>query len=117
VSDIIEKPWGRERILELNECYAVKLLEIAAGEQLSLQYHNVKRETMYCLYGHATLTLYDPGGEKIREVALLPGRFVTIEPGQRHVLVCSKTTQTSIIETSTPELDDVVRIHDIYGRA
>lgn len=107
---LIPKPWGRERILEVNDRYAMKILEVDAGHRLSLQFHNKKIETMYCLYGYGTLSV----GE--REINLLPGRYVTIEPGQVHRLMAGKDSPVAILETSSPELDDLVRLDDDYKR-
>lgn len=115
VQRIVPKPWGRERIIEANEKYALKILEVDAGHRLSLQYHNRKCETMYCIYGCGTLFLVDPKRGN-REMTLLPGRHVTIYPGVVHRLVASKTSPVMVIEASSPELDDVVRLEDDYNR-
>lgn len=112
--EIIDKPWGRERILEVNDRYVVKILEVDPGQELSLQYHRVKKETMYCLYGSGTLYLFE--GEQQQERNLMPGRYATIEPGTIHKLVASSTSPLAVLETSTPELDDVVRLEDKYDR-
>jgi len=111
---IVLKPWGRERIIEANDKYAFKILEVDPGQRLSLQYHENKRETMYCIYGCGTLFLTD--GEVHREMTLLPGRHVTIEPGTVHRLVASETSPVMVMEASSPELDDVVRLEDDYSR-
>jgi mannose-6-phosphate isomerase-like protein (cupin superfamily) len=70
---IIPKPWGRERIIEANDKYAFKILEVDPRQRLSLQYHEQKRETMYCIYGCGTLFLSNDQGT--REMTLLPGRL------------------------------------------
>ncbi|MCV0439772.1 MAG: cupin domain-containing protein [Hydrogenophaga sp.] len=111
---IVLKPWGRERIIEANDQYAFKILEVDPGQRLSLQYHEKKRETMYCVYGCGTLFLTD--GDNHREMTLLPGRHVTIEPGTVHRLVASETSPVMVMEASSPELDDVVRLEDDYSR-
>jgi mannose-6-phosphate isomerase-like protein (cupin superfamily) len=113
---VIEKPWGRERILEQNDRYVVKILEVDAGQTLSLQYHVVKTETMYCLYGDGTLVLTDETNNTF-ERHMMPGRYQTITPGVVHRLSASPHSVLAILETSTPELDDVVRLIDNYGRA
>ena len=111
---IVDKPWGRERIMEANDKYAFKILEIDAGHRLSLQYHEQKLETMYCLYGCGTLFLSKDN--EVREMTLLPGRHVTITPGTVHRLEASATSPLIIMEASSPELDDVVRLEDDYVR-
>ena len=111
---IVLKPWGRERIIEANNKYAFKILEVDPGQRLSLQYHEKKRETMYCIYGCGTLFLTD--GDTHREMTLLPGRHVTIEPGTVHRLVASETSPVMVMEASSPELEDVVRLEDDYSR-
>lgn len=111
---IVPKPWGRERIIEANEKYAFKILEVDPGKRLSLQYHEKKCETMYCLYGTGTLFLSQDG--ESREMTLLPGRHVTIIPGTVHRLEASQTSPVVVIEASSPELEDVVRLEDDYNR-
>ena len=112
--EIIPKPWGRERILEANDKYALKILEVDPGKRLSLQYHEVKYETMYCMYGHGTLTIQKDGVE--RKISLLPGRYVTIFPFEIHRLEAAETSPLMVMEASSPELGDVVRLEDDYGR-
>lgn len=112
--EIIPKPWGRERILEANDKFAFKILEVDAGKRLSLQYHEVKIETMYCLYGHGTLHIQKDGIE--RKISLMPGRYVTIFPFEIHRLEASETSPVIVMEASSPELGDVVRLEDDYGR-
>jgi len=111
---LVDKPWGRERIMEVNDKYAFKILEVDAGHRLSLQYHNDKLETMYCLYGCGTLFLSADGFD--REMTLLPGRFITITPGTIHRLEASATSPVVVMEASSPELDVVVRLDDDYKR-
>lgn len=111
---IVLKPWGRERIIEANEKYAFKILEVDPGHRLSLQYHDRKMETMYCVYGCGTLFLVAEGYS--REMTLLPGRHVTIQPGTVHRLEASETSPLVVMEASSPELDDVVRLEDDYQR-
>lgn len=114
--EIVDKPWGRERILEVNSGYCVKILEVDPGQRLSLQYHVYKRETMYCLYGTGTLELHDPTTGMKGRMTLLPGRYYTIEPGMIHRLYTAPTSPVAVLEASTPELDDVERLEDDYGR-
>lgn len=111
---IVPKPWGRERIIEYNEKYALKILEVDAGQRLSLQYHGVKHETMYCLYGTGRLFFIDETGE--HEITMMPGRYAVIKPGTVHRLSASITSPVIVIEASSPELDDVIRIEDDCNR-
>lgn len=111
---VVSKPWGRERILEVNEKYALKILEVDAGHRLSLQYHERKCETMYCLYGYGKLFISANGFD--REMDMLPGRYVTIRPEEVHRLEAGESSPIIVIEASSPELDDVVRLEDDYNR-
>jgi len=112
VSKRIEKPWGYEEILEKNDKYVVKKLFVKAGRKLSYQYHNDKLETMFLLSGDAILIL-----DGIRYI-MHPWEPITIEPHIKHRLdsVESNREDACILEVSTIELDDVVRIEDDYGR-
>jgi mannose-6-phosphate isomerase len=105
----VEKPWGWEEIWAKTDKYVGKLLHIRVGQQLSLQYHKVKEETIFIKRG--TLTLLHEG--KVYE--LHPGDCFHIKPGEVHRM-CAEMTLVEVIEVSTPELDDVVRLKDSYGR-
>lgn len=109
----ISKPWGHELIFAENERYAGKILHLDAGHCLSLQYHERKDETLYVLSGEVRLE-FGRNGE-LRQVLLKPGEAFRIEPGVRHRM--SADTPSEIVEVSSPELDDVVRLEDRYGRA
>jgi mannose-6-phosphate isomerase len=110
----IAKPWGHELIWARSERYVGKILHIEAGEALSLQYHEQKDETLYLLSGVLELELGED--ERAMEtVALQPGDSVHVWPGRRHRLTARTTCD--VLEVSTPELDDVVRLADRYGRA
>ena len=112
----VEKPWGGEEIFAETERYVGKILTVRAGHTLSLQYHRVKDETMRVLDGQCELLLgSEDRTDSLTEVVLAPGDVVRIRPGQVHRLVA--VTDVRIIEVSTPELDDVVRLEDNYGRA
>ena len=104
----IKKPWGREVWFAETEKYVGKIIEIESGKRLSLQYHKVKDETIYVLEGKAKVTI-----DK-NELILSPGEFLRIKPRQIHRIEAKKYTK--IIEVSTPETDDVVRLEDDYGR-
>jgi mannose-6-phosphate isomerase len=110
---VVPKPWGQEVIFAENERYAGKLLHIDAGHRLSLQYHERKDETIYVLEGEMVLTVEVDGA--LRELTLHPGDSHRIRPGVRHRM--SAERPCTILEVSTPELDDVVRLEDAYGRA
>jgi len=109
----VPKPWGREVIFAENDRYAGKILHLEAGHCLSLQYHERKDETIYVLEGELVLTLEIDGS--LRELALKPGEARRIRPGTRHRLRAERPC--TILEVSSPELDDVVRLEDAYGRA
>jgi mannose-6-phosphate isomerase len=110
----IEKPWGYELIYALTEQYCGKLIFVRAGEALSLQYHRVKDETLYLSEGLAEVEI----GEQDQQhpaSAVRPGAAFRIRPGVVHRL---RALEDSLfLEVSTPELDDVVRLDDRYGRA
>ena len=109
----VPKPWGHELIFAENERYAGKLLVLEAGHRLSLQYHERKDETIYVLEGEVQL-LVDIDGE-MRELTLTAGQSHRIRPGVRHRM--SAKSRCTLVEVSSPELDDVVRLEDAYGRA
>jgi len=105
---IVEKPWGCEIWLCVEKEYAGKILKIRKDCRTSLQYHNKKKESIYVLEGVLRITY--PGGEK----TLKEGESITINPGDRHRLCAVK--DLVLIEVSTPELGDVVRLEDDHGR-
>ncbi len=114
MGDAIPKPWGKEQIIDLNDRYCVKHLFIRQGHRISKQYHERKRETMLLVSGNATLTLFD--GDSAKDVVLRPGEAHAIEPGTVHRVAGHSSSDAVILEISTPELDDVVRLEDDYGR-
>jgi len=105
---IVRKPWGREVHWAAEKEYVGKILEVKRGKRLSLQYHVRKKETIYVLEGKVRLTL----GTKTMIVD--PGRSVTIKPKVRHRI--EALIDSKLLEASTPQLKDVVRIEDDYGR-
>jgi mannose-6-phosphate isomerase len=110
----VDKPWGHEIVFALSEKYCGKVIFLRAGEQLSLQFHRVKDETIYVHSGRIELEIGDPGGPLDTEV-VGPGRAFRLRPGVVHRW---KALEDSVVlEASTPELDDVVRLEDNYGRA
>ena len=110
----LEKPWGHELIFAVTDRYAGKLLFVRAGESLSLQFHNVKDESWYVLAGRARLELGAPGERMLVSEVVGPGASFHLPPGTVHRV--SALEDTTILEVSTPELDDVVRLEDRYGR-
>src|SRR4030095_674366 len=110
---VIDKPWGYELIGAHTERYVGKLLHINKGESLSYQFHNVKDETIRLLSGVLELDIEKDGRqEKIR---LGVGESLHIVPLMKHRMIAVE--DCDVLEVSTPELDDVVRLEDRYGRA
>jgi mannose-6-phosphate isomerase-like protein (cupin superfamily) len=110
----VEKPWGYELIFAHTDRYVGKILHVNAGQALSLQYHEVKDETLYMAEGEVEL-IVEENGELIPRT-LRGGDSYRIVPFTRHRMVAG-ADGCDIIEVSTPELDDVVRLEDRYGRA
>ncbi len=109
----VDKPWGYELIWAHTDRYVGKILHVNAGEALSLQYHEEKDETLYLLQGSYTFVV-DEGGELV-EREIRPGDAYHIPPGTRHRMTAGPEG-CDILEVSTPELHDVVRLEDRYGR-
>jgi mannose-6-phosphate isomerase-like protein (cupin superfamily) len=109
----VEKPWGWELVWAETEQYVGKLLFVRAGESLSLQYHEVKDESWLVREGRARLELGDLG-EELETIEIEPGRALRFRPGTVHRLTALE--DTLVLEVSTPQLDDVVRLADRYGR-
>jgi len=105
----IEKPWGYEECLEINDRYVVKRLFMKRGHRCSLQYHERKRETVTVLEGALTVLI----GPETRE--MIPFDTVTIPPGLCHRMIAEQS-DCLYMEASTPEMDDVKRLVDSYGR-
>jgi mannose-6-phosphate isomerase-like protein (cupin superfamily) len=108
----VDKPWGYELRFIRTERYAGKLLFIKAGSQLSLQYHELKDEAF--LVHEGTLELVLGKGEEQRIETLGSGEYKHIPPGTIHRF--RAVTDCTLFEVSTPELEDVVRLEDDYGR-
>jgi mannose-6-phosphate isomerase len=109
----IEKPWGYELIWAHTERYVGKILHINKGESLSYQYHRIKDETVRLLSGAMEMDLEIDGMRS--KVLLKPGDCLHIVPGMKHRMTAVENCD--VLEVSTPELDDVVRLEDRYGRA
>ena len=111
---IVGKPWGHEEIWAQTDRYAGKFLHVRAGEALSLQYHLVKDETLMLLSGRIELELFAEGEPAVR-VEMKLREPVHIPAGLRHRIMAIEDAE--ILEVSTAELDDVVRLEDRYGRS
>jgi mannose-6-phosphate isomerase len=109
----VEKPWGHELWWAHTDRYVGKLLHVKAGHQLSLQYHVKKDETIHLWSGDLTLVL-DEDGSGLTEHKLRPGESYRVKPGTKHRMIA--VTDCDILEASTPEVEDVVRLEDAYGR-
>jgi mannose-6-phosphate isomerase len=110
----IEKPWGHELIWAETERYVGKVLFVKAGESLSLQFHRVKDESWLVHEGRAKLELGSAGDPVLNEEVIGAGATFRFRSGTVHRLTALE--DTTILEVSTPHLDDVVRLEDRYGR-
>jgi mannose-6-phosphate isomerase len=108
----VPKPWGYEIIWAHTDHYVGKVLHINAGHALSVQYHNRKDETIYLLSGE--MKYWVKLGDELEDVRLEQGDAFRITPGTVHYM--EAITDCDILEASTPDLDDVVRLEDRYGR-
>jgi mannose-6-phosphate isomerase-like protein (cupin superfamily) len=110
---IVEKPWGREVLLDKNPVYAFKRIEMKAGTRSSLQSHRMKRETIYILSGRLELETIYPGQER---------RLEEYGPNEAYYLPAGVIHRVKVIEdcllfeVSSPELDDLIRHDDDFGR-
>ena len=109
----VTKPWGYELIWAQTDRYVGKILHVDAGHALSCQYHNLKDETLHVLQGEVVLRLGQ--GDLVEERRFRAGESVRIPPGQVHSI--EAVTDSDVLEASTAELNDVVRLSDPYGRA
>ncbi len=109
----VEKPWGYELIWAKTDQYVGKILHIRKGHKLSLQYHQVKEETIFISKGKMNLVFENEAGE-LEEIPLEPGEAHHIPVGRKHRMVAVE--DCDVFEVSTPQLNDVVRLEDSYGR-
>jgi len=114
-SRLVEKPWGWELIWAHTDTYVGKVLFVRAGQSLSLQYHQQKDESWYVQSGLARLELGEVGDTDLTTDSIAAGAAFRFVPGTVHRVTAIE--DTTILEVSTPHLDDVVRIEDAYGRA
>lgn len=112
--EIKEKPWGREIWFAHTNAYAGKILEVRKNARLSLQYHEKKCETQYVFEGKVKLT-YGTDQKNLQELILNPGDKFDIYPYTIHRI--EGLEDSKIFEVSSPELDDVVKLADDYGRS
>ena len=110
----VEKPWGHELIWAKTEEYAGKVLLVRAGQSLSLQFHREKDESWYVLEGKAELELGEAGQAVLQSEVVGPGAAFRFRPGTVHRVTALE--DTTILEVSTPQLDDIIRLEDSYGR-
>ena len=110
----MDKPWGWEVVWAETEDYVGKILHVLAGHSLSLQYHERKDESWYVQAGRARLELGRQGDPVLNEAVIGPGETFRYRPGTLHRVTAVE--DTTILEVSTPHLEDVVRLEDAYGR-
>ena len=110
----VDKPWGHELIWALTDLYCGKVLFVAAGHSLSLQFHREKDESWLVQSGLCQIELGDTGQAVLSEEVVGPGTALHYPPGTVHRITALE--DTTILEVSTPHLDDIVRLEDMYGR-
>jgi mannose-6-phosphate isomerase-like protein (cupin superfamily) len=110
----VEKPWGYELIWALTDRYVGKILHIEPGQVLSLQYHNRKDETIHVLKGEIIFRFRTKEGDRLTERRMREGESYHVTPLTVHQM--EAVTAADLLEASTPEIDDVVRLQDRYGR-
>ena len=110
----VDKPWGYELIFAHTEAYVGKVLFVKAGESLSLQFHRQKDESWLVQSGRAKLELGSAGDAMLKEEVVAAGACFHFRPGTVHRVTALE--DTTIIEVSTTELEDIVRLDDRYGR-
>lgn len=108
----VPKPWGHELIWAKTDRYVGKVLHIEQGHLLSLQYHEKKDETIHVLSGKIIFRVKE--NEELVEYVMEPGQSYHVTPGTVHQMEALETAD--LLEASTPEIDDVVRLEDRYGR-
>ncbi|HEX6538162.1 MAG TPA: cupin [Candidatus Dormibacteraeota bacterium] len=109
----VDKPWGHELRWAITDRYLGKLIHINQGHQLSLQYHVEKDETIFVWSGLLDLLLENSDGV-VECHRLTPGMSARVHPGRKHRFIAIEDTE--LFEVSSPEIDDVVRLEDAYGR-
>jgi len=110
----VVKPWGSEELLASTDRYALKLIRVQKGSRPSLQFHRWKSESLFLLSGKLGVEMGE-SKDALAAGEILPGECLDVPRGRVHRVAALE--DSVIIEVSTPELDDVVRIEDDYGRA
>ncbi|MCL4418106.1 MAG: cupin domain-containing protein [Actinobacteria bacterium] len=110
---IVKRPWGQEHWFAVNNKYIGKVFWVKKGHRLSYAYHEIKDETIYILEGKAELFLAHEDGDSVTEI-LNRGEAIRIKPGVKHRLKAIE--DIIVVEVSTPEVHDHVRLEDDYGR-
>ena len=110
---LIKKPWGKEELIEKNNKYMFKKLFMKKGHRCSMQFHKIKKETIFVLSGKLKV-YYGKSSNKLKSKILNKNQFITIEPKIVHRM--RALTSCYYLELSTPELNDVIRIADDYKR-
>ena len=111
---VIEKPWGKEEVIEINDRYMMKKLTMWKDHRCSLQYHNHKKETIYVLSGQLRIYV-GPTKDELSSKVYGPDETITLEPGVVHRM--EGVEDCIYLEASTPEMHDVVRLSDDYNRS
>ncbi len=111
---IVKKPWGEEIWFAQTEKYAGKILKINKGHRYSLQYHERKMETQYLFKGKIRF-IFGENENELEELIMMPGDKIDVVPPMIHRVEALEDSE--IFEVSTPELDDVVKLDDDYGRS
>lgn len=114
VIEIVDKPWGSEIIFAHTDTYVGKEIRINAGARLSRQYHRKKDETIYILEGPLLLEI---GMDPVERIELVVNKAFHVPPETIHRYIAPESNDCRLIEVSTTELTDVVRLEDIYGRS
>ena len=109
----VTKPWGGEELLAHTDLYALKKISVKAGTRASLQYHERKSESLYLQSGKMQIEVGD-SADSLVAADLNPGDIIDLPKGRVHRVTAIE--DSVLIEVSTPELDDVVRLQDDYGR-
>ncbi len=114
---IVNKPWGHENIWALTEKYVGKILHIKEGKRLSLQFHRIKEETIMVLEGSMELVLEEGSQSSEHSIVMNPGDTYHISPMTVHRFSASQGCDVKLVEVSTTEIHDVVRLDDDHGRS
>jgi mannose-6-phosphate isomerase-like protein (cupin superfamily) len=110
----VDKPWGEQLVFAVTSTYCGAVDVVRQGQSLSLQFHQLRDETLYLYQGSLQVKFEDESGA-MRCVDMSPGQSIRFRPLRKHRITA--LTDSVIFEVATPQLDDVVRLQDIYGRA